>query len=83
MRGLAEIVGENNRAAAQHFRDHYRKLRDAAIKRRNKQKARLYDRIASDFQRFMDGDIPVWPNRANREAGRFTPSEGRDFSQLH
>jgi hypothetical protein len=80
MRGLDDIIGGNQRAAAKHFRDHYTKLRSAAIKRKDQEKAALYDRIATDFQRFMDGEIPVWPSRRNQKAGRFVPSPQRSLS---
>ena len=79
MRGLDGIISDNRRAAAKHFRDHYAKLRAAAEKRGDWKKARLYDRIATDFQRFMDGEIPVWPDKKNRKAGLFVPTPERSI----
>lgn len=83
MHGLEALHLINDvRPAAEAHLKRYAKLCRAAIKRENWGKARHYDGLTQDFRRFLSGEIKVFPNRSNKEKGKFIPSRGRDFAKL-
>ena len=83
MRGLVELVHSNNLSDARFFRDRYVKLRRRAILRHDWQRARRYDRQVTDLERYIAGEIPVFPNRTNLRKGLYTPSRGRSFKDIN
>ena len=82
MRGLEELRRMNDLDAAKFLKGRYEKLRKRAIARQDWTRARRYDREATDFGRFIAGEIKVFPDRPNRKAGLYVPSLGRDFRSV-
>lgn len=82
MRGLEELKRMNDLDAAKFLKARYEKLRRRAIARQDWVRARRYDREAADFGRFIAGEINVFPDRPNRKAGLYIPSQGRDFRNI-
>jgi hypothetical protein len=83
MYGLEELHHLNEvRPAAEHHLSRYKKLLARALREKNWRRARVYDGLVQDFEKFLDGRIKVYPNRANAEDGRFIRSKGRSFAKL-
>ena len=81
MHGLETLRHLNDVEAAKFLRRRYEKLRRRAVSRQDWVRAQRYDRDVTDLGRFINGQIPVFPNRKNREKGLYQASTGRDFSK--